>query len=67
MGGRGGGSAKVDKKFLIVNIINFAMVDMGGGSGVGHLSTKISTFPGFFKPFPYTHDNWFKFLLGPFF
>ena len=27
----GGGSAKVDKKFLNVNIINFAKVDKGGG------------------------------------
>ena len=28
-----GGSAKVDKKFFNVNIINFAKVDKGGGRG----------------------------------
>ena len=29
--GQGRGSPKVDKKFLNVNIINFAEVDKGGG------------------------------------
>ena len=37
-GNEGRGSAKVDKKFLYVNIINFAKVDEGGG--LRRLSTK---------------------------
>ena len=36
--GKGGGSAKVDKKFLILNIINFSLVDKAGG--FRRLSTK---------------------------
>ena len=36
-----GGGAKVDKKFLPVNIINFTEIDKGaGGEGVRRLSTK---------------------------
>ena len=36
--GKGGGSAKVDKKFLNVNIIDFAKVEKG--EGIRRLSTK---------------------------
>ena len=36
--GKGGGSAKVDEKFLNMNIINFAELDEG--LGVRDLSTK---------------------------
>ena len=46
---RGGGSARWIKQILIVNIINFAEVNKGGG--VKRLSTKkVDSFRFFWKP-----------------
>ena len=48
-GKEGEGPAKVDKKFLNVNIINFAEVDKRGGKTLIHQKWIICLF---FKTFP---------------